>query len=100
MKKIITAIVLHASLVSLAQYPLKSHPYSTQSDSGFSTCKDTIVFLKKHNYYDIGGILPSWLPVVDKNYAGAVEGKVTYNLVDGTNGPHISEEDLPFYHYS
>ena len=100
MKKFTTAILLLAGLASLAQYPLKTHPYSTQSDEGFSPCKDTIVILKKHTYYDIGVILPSWLPVVDKNYVGIVEGKISYNLVDGTGGPHISEEDLPFYHYS
>lgn len=45
-------------------------------------------------------MLPSWLPIVDRNYVGIVEGKVTYNLVNGTHGPHVSAEDLPFYHYS
>ncbi len=40
------------------------------------------------------------MPVVDKNYVAILEGKVAYNLTDGTDGPHVSEEDLPFYHYS
>lgn len=85
---------------SAAQYPLKSHPYSTQSDQGFSPCKDTFTLFKRKAPYDIGVILPSWLPVVDKNFIAIVEGKVAFNPLDGTDGPHVSEEDLPFYHYS
>lgn len=80
--------------------PLKTHPYSTQSEEGFSPCKDTISFLKRHEFYDIGVILPSWLPVIDRNYIGVIEGRVASNLVNGTHGPHVSHEDLPFYHYS
>ena len=86
--------------VSCAQYPLKSRPYSTQSEEGFSPCRDTFSILKRHLYYDIGIILPSWMPVVDRNYVATVEGKVAYNLADGTDGPHVYQEDLPFYHYS
>ncbi|MDB5282060.1 MAG: hypothetical protein JWO06_1135 [Bacteroidota bacterium] len=63
-------------------------------------CRDTFSFIQLHSSYDIGVILPSWMPVIDKNYVAILEGKVTYNLVNGTDGPHISEEDLPFYHYS
>jgi hypothetical protein len=92
-------LVLSVGLAK-AQAPLKSHPYSTQSDEGFAPCRDTISVFKRHAYYDIGVILPSWLPVMDKNYVAILEGKVAYNLVDGTDGPHVSEEDLPFYHYS
>lgn len=95
-----TVLWLLVSLAAQAQYPLKNHPYSTQSEEGFSPCQDTFVLLKKHTLYDIGVILPSWLPVVNPNYVGIVEGKVVYNTVDGTDGPHISEEDLPFFHYS
>jgi hypothetical protein len=83
-----------------AQAPLKNHPYSTQSEEGFSPCRDTFSILKNHLSYDIGIILPSWLPVVDRNYVGIMEGKVTYNPTDGSDGPHVYEEDLPFYHYS
>ena len=74
--------------------------YSTQSEEGFSPCRDTFSLFKNHAFYDIGVILPSWQPVIDNNYVAIVEGKVVYNLTDGTEGPHISEEDLPFYHYS
>ncbi|MDB5283116.1 MAG: hypothetical protein JWO06_2191 [Bacteroidota bacterium] len=45
-------------------------------------------------------MLPSWLPVVDKNYIAIAEGRVSYNLTDGTDGPHLAGEDLPFCHYS
>ena len=80
--------------------PLTSHPYSTQSEDGFSPCRDTIAILKRLEFYDIGVILPSWLPVVDKNYIAVLEGRVGSNLVNGSHGPHVSHEDLPFYHYS
>ncbi|HWB64791.1 MAG TPA: hypothetical protein VG603_14845, partial [Chitinophagales bacterium] len=92
-------LLLVASLLN-AQSPLTCHQCSTQSEEGFSPCEDTFSLLKKHTYYDIGVILPSWLPIVDKNYVAVVEGKVDYNPADGTDGPHLSEEDLPFYHYS
>ena len=100
MKKLFFALLIPVSQWAHAQYPLKSHPYSTQSEEGYSTCKDTISILKKKAYYDIGVILPSWLPVVDKNFVAIAEGKVAFNTMDGTDGPHVSEEDLPFYHYS
>src|SRR5207245_1119642 len=34
------------------------------------------------------------------NYVAVLEGKVAYNLVDGSDGPHVYQEDLPYYHYS
>ena len=100
MKKGIAALLILLGQFSMAQYPLNSHPYSTRSEEGFSPCKDTITILKKKRPYDIGVILPSWLPVVDKNYIAIAEGRVAFNLLDGTDGPSISEEDLPFFHYS
>jgi len=100
MKKFLVALLVLFYQLSVAQYPLKSHPYSTQSEEGFSTCKDTFTLFKKKAAYDIGVILPSWLPVVDKNYVAIAEGRVAFNPLDGTDGPHVSEEDLPFYHYS
>ncbi len=100
MKRIFTALLIAACHICSAQYPLKSHPYSTASDEGFGACKDTFSVLKRKAYYDIGVILPSWLAVVDRNYVAIVEGKVAFNSLDGTDGPHVSEEDLPFYHYS
>ncbi len=100
MKKFLLPVFFFAVKISLAQTPMASHPYSTQSEDGFNPCKDTISFLKHHEFYDIGVILPSWLPVVDKNYVAILEGRVTSNLVTGINGPHVSHEDLPFYHYS
>ncbi len=100
MKKIAFGLLVLVYNCSQAQYPLKSHPCSTQSEEGFSACKDTFIVFKKKAAYDIGVILPSWLPVVDKNYIAIVEGKIAFNATDGTDGPHVSEEDLPFYHYS
>jgi len=80
--------------------PLTSHPCCTQSEEGFSPCKDTISFFKHREFYDIGVILPSWQHVVNPNYIAILEGRVRSNLVNGSHGPHISHEDLPFYHYS
>ncbi len=86
--------------VCKAQYPLRYHPVSTQSEEGFLPCRDTFSILKKHLYYDIGIIMPSWLPVIDRNYVGIMEGRVVCNPSDGSNGPCVYQEDLPFYHYS
>jgi hypothetical protein len=88
------------SATASGQYPLKSHPFSTQSEMGFSPCRDTFSILRKHLYYDIGLILPTWLPVIDKNYVAIAEGRVAYDPTDGSNGPHVFEEDMPFFHYS
>lgn len=87
------------SCFSLAQ-PLTSHPYSTQAEIGYTECRDTISLLRWQRDYDIGLILPSWLPIIDKNYVAVLEGKVAYNLADGSHSAHVSHEDLPFYHYS
>ncbi|MDB5281388.1 MAG: hypothetical protein JWO06_463 [Bacteroidota bacterium] len=100
MRKIVLFLFLFSAGNLLAQYPLKLHPFSTQSEEGFSPCRDTFSILKRHLYYDIGIILPSWLPVVDRNYVATIEGKVAYNLVDGTDGPAVYHEDIPYYHYS
>ena len=100
MQKILSALLLCVLTSTVLSQPPKTHPYSTQSEDGFNPCKDTVSFLKHHEFYDIGVILPSWLPVVDRNYIAILEGRVTSNLVTGTNGPHVSHEDLPFYHYS
>lgn len=98
MKKILFLFFFSLSHNSFSQF-LKSHPYSSQSEC-FSPCCDTINIFKHHQPYDIGVILPSWMPVINKNYVAVLEGKVAYRLTDGTSGPHISHEDLPFYHYS
>jgi hypothetical protein len=79
---------------------LKQHPVSTQAEEGFSPCTDTIKILKKDRYYDIGVILPSWLPIIGEDYVAVLEGKVAFDANDGGGGPHITHEDLPFYHYS
>lgn len=79
---------------------LTTHPVSTQSEEGFEPCRDTFSIFKRKEFYDIGVILPSWLPIIDKNHVAVLEGKVSYNPVNGSNGPHISHEDLPFYHYT
>jgi hypothetical protein len=95
-------LLLLSVWVAYAQTPSypAAHPYSTQSEENFTPCRDTISFLKIKRYYDIGVILPSWLPIIDKNYVAVLEGTVTYNRTNGTDGPHVSHEDLPFYHYS
>ncbi len=80
--------------------PLLSHPISTESEIGQQSCRDTIRFLQLKEPYDIGLILPSWRPVVSENYVAVLEGKIGYEKTDGRRGPHVSHEDLPFYHYT
>ncbi len=99
-KKILLLLFVFTGAYSIAQTPLGSHPYCTQSEEGFFPCQDTFSILKIHQFYDIGLMLPSWLPIVDRNYVAVLEGKVSYRLTDGAGGPHIAHEDLPFYHYS
>jgi hypothetical protein len=98
-KKFLPLLFIFSVSLSNAQFPL-SCPCSTQAEEGFSTCLDTISLFKFRQSYDIGMMLPSWQPIIDRNYVGILEGKVAYNLVNGSNGPHVSREDLPFYHYS
>ncbi|MBK8659193.1 MAG: hypothetical protein IPN22_10080 [Bacteroidetes bacterium] len=86
--------------LSAQAQPLSTHPISTQSEVGFEPCRDTFHLFKRQEFYDIGVILPSWLPIVDKHYVAIVEGKVTYNRSTGAHGPYMCNEDLPFYHYS
>lgn len=100
MKKSLLLICAFYTQWVFAQYPLKAHHFSTESEDGYHPCRDTFSIFKSHLYYDVGIILPSWLPVVDNDYVATVEGRVAYNLTDGSNGPHVFEEDLPFYHYS
>jgi hypothetical protein len=80
--------------------PLLRNPVSTESEIGQQSCRDTIRFFKRKESYDIGLILPSWRPVVSENYVAVLEGKVVYNEQDGSKGPLVSHEDLPFYHYT
>ncbi|HLP20157.1 MAG TPA: hypothetical protein VK174_07650 [Chitinophagales bacterium] len=98
MKRILFLFFLSAS--QLCAQPLSTNPCCTQSEEGFLPCRDTIDILRRHEFYDIGVILPSWLPIMSKDYIAILEGRVGSNLVNGTHGPHVSHEDLPFYHYS
>src|SRR4051812_30962835 len=100
MKKVTALFLVVAFNAAIAQPQLVINPCSTRADEGFSPCRDTFSILKRHLPYDLGMMLPSWLPIIDKNYVAVAEGKVIYNLVDGTNGPHVFEEDLPFCHYT
>ena len=78
----------------------RAHPYSTEADIGHPACRDTIRFLSFKRGYEIGGILPSWQAVMNEDYVAVCEGKVIYNRTDGTDGTHVSHEDLPFFHYT
>lgn len=83
-----------------AQAYLTRHPISTESEIGQTPCDDTLKILKRKEPYDIGVILPSWRPVVDENYVAVLEGKIGYDRESGIHGPHVSHEDLPFYHFT
>lgn len=88
------------SYVAVAQVTPASHPISTQSEIGFAPCNDTFSIFKRKEFYDIGVILPSWLPVYDNNYVAVLEGRVVFNAEHGGEGAFVSHEDLPFYHYT
>lgn len=85
---------------ALHSQPLTRNPVSTESEIGYSGCTDTLKFLKRREEYDIGVILPSWRPVVSESYVAVIEGMVGYNNETGAHGPHVSHEELPFYHYT
>jgi len=80
--------------------PLRQHPVSAHADSSGFSCKDTARFLFRKTPYELGIILPSWLPIAGKEYVAVLEGIVEADSSDGSNGPLVSYEDLPFYHYS
>ena len=79
----------------MAQWPGCS-PYCSQAEEGFQPCADTFSLFRRKEFYDIGVILPSWLPIVNKQYVAILEGTVTNNYTEGTEGPHMSYEDLPY----
>lgn len=93
------SILCFVSQHAVAQ-PLSGHPISTQSEEGFEPCRDTFNLFKRKEFYDIGVILPSWLPIVNSNYIAVLEGTITYDRSTGAQGPYMCHEDLPFYHYS
>ncbi len=80
--------------------PLRQHPVSAHADTSGFSCKDTARFLFRKTPYELGIILPSWLPIAGKEYVAVLEGIVEARATDGSNGPLVSYEDLPFYHYS
>ena len=79
---------------------LKRHPVSTEAEIGNEPCRDTIKILKRTEFYDIGVVLPSWQPIINENYIAILEGTVGFNATHGGDGPHISHEDYPLYHYT
>lgn len=87
-------------LLSLFSQPLTRHPVSTEAEINHAPCRDTIKILKRTEFYDIGVVLPSWQPIVSDTYVAVVEGSVTFNEQSGGNGPHVSHEDYPLYHYT
>lgn len=97
---ILLLLLFSASLSTVFGQVQLCHPYCTLAEEGHDACRDTIAFFKRRETYDIGVILPSWPPIVSKNYLAVLEGRVTNNYSEGTEGPHMSYEDLPFYHYS
>ena len=80
--------------------PLNTNPFSTAADTCFSACPDTFRFLNMQRIYELGVILPSWAPVVGPWHVAELEGTVLSKEADGSDGPHVSHEDLPFYHYT
>lgn len=86
--------------LNVSAQPLMKNPVSTEAQFGFSPCLDTFSFVNLRRYYDLGVMLPSWHPVVSDEYIAELEGVVLHKKEDGSDGPHVSHEDLPFYHYS
>ena len=79
---------------------LNGHPNSDQAEIGHFSCKDTLRFMSFKREYEVGVILPSWPAVVSYDSVVVLEGMADYNRKDGSDGPHVSHEELPFYHYT
>ena len=97
--KILNLFFILFSFSCAAQFPT-SHPVSTQAEIGHGACKDTLRVLSYEREYDIGVILPSWPSVVSDAYVAVLEGYINSESLTGAHGPHITFEDLPFYHYT
>lgn len=92
-------LLIHVLGFAQAQW-LDTNPFSTAADTCFSACPDTLRLLNLQRVYDLGVILPSWAPVVGSWHVSELEGTVLSREADGSDGPHVSHEDLPFYHYT
>lgn len=100
MRKILILFMLSLMVALSKAQPLLTHPISTQAEIGHAPCRDTLKIFSFVRGYDIGIILPSWPTIVGENYVAELEGTVISDPKDGSNGPHVSGEELPFYHYS
>jgi len=93
-------LVMLFTASSVTAQPLLRNPVSTEAEIGNEPCRDTIKILKRTEFYDIGVVLPSWQPIVNENYIAILEGTVGFNSEHGGDGPHVSHEDYPLYHYT
>lgn len=82
-----------------AQYPILRH-YSTEAETGHTSCRDTFHLLSFKHEYEIGLILPSWQTVVSDDYVAVAEGTVRYDPGDGSDCAHVSHQEFPFNHYT
>ena len=88
------------TLLQAQSHPLRQHPVSSHADTSGFLCQDSSRFILRKVAYDLGIVLPSWLPIAGNEYVATLEGIVDADSDDGGNGPIVSHEDLPFYHYS
>lgn len=98
LKHILLALSLVVGLTAFAQAP----HYSTESEQGHAPCYDTIKLFGIKTIQDMDRMFPTWVPVRGYDTVVVAEGYV-FRGTDkyGTNnGPIISYEDLPLFHYT
>jgi hypothetical protein len=76
--------------------------YSTESEVGCTPCFDTIKLFGIKTIQDVNRIMPTWVPVAGKDTVVVLEGMVKSGVdkFGINNGPLVSYEDLPLFHYT
>ncbi|UPT69120.1 MAG: hypothetical protein M0D57_11105 [Sphingobacteriales bacterium JAD_PAG50586_3] len=94
----ITIILLLSITCVYAQQPR----YSTASEVGCTPCFDTIKLFGIKNIQDVNRIMPTWVPVAGKDTVVVLEGLIKSGVdkFGINNGPIVSYEDLPLFHYT
>lgn len=95
---ILIAVLLLSFTCVYAQQPR----YSTDSEVGRVPCFDTIKLFGIKTIQDVNRIMPTWVPVAGKDTVVVLEGLIKSGVdkFGINNGPIVSYEDLPLFHYT
>jgi hypothetical protein len=76
--------------------------YSTASEVGREPCFDTLKVFGVKTIQDINRLMPTWVPVAGRDTCVVLEGMIKSGVDKyGTyNGPIVSYEDMPLFHYT